>query len=97
MAVVGVGQTEISITHVASAEAVQEEISAGTADISLDDLPASGSPSLDVPSGQIAVLRLDPSNWPLSDENVRRALSTLAALRSVVERPVLLRIGDFPN
>jgi ABC-type transport system substrate-binding protein len=65
----------ISVTHLRSAEALQEEISAGSADLSLDDLPGSASPGLAVPSDAIAVLRLNPSHWPLSDENVRRALS----------------------
>jgi ABC-type transport system substrate-binding protein len=74
---------QISVTRVASADALQEEISAGTADISLDDLPASGPSSLAVPSEQLAVLRLDPSKWPLSDENVRLALS-LALDRSAL-------------
>lgn len=75
---------QISVTRVASAGALQEEIAAGTADISLDDLPASASPSLAVPSAQIAVLRLDPARWPLSDENVRRALSLALDRRALV-------------
>jgi ABC-type transport system substrate-binding protein len=65
----------ISVTHLRSAEALQEEIAAGSADLSLDDLPGSARPGLAVPSDAIAVLRLNPSHWPLSDENVRRALS----------------------
>jgi ABC-type transport system substrate-binding protein len=65
----------ISVTRLASPEALGEEIASGDADLSLDDLPGASSPSLDVPSDALAVLRLDPSKWPLSDENVRRALS----------------------
>ena len=65
----------ISITKLSSPEALGEEIAAGTADISLDDLPDSPAPSLTVPSSALAVLRLNPSNWPLSDEDVRSALS----------------------
>jgi len=65
----------ISVTRLRSPEALQEEIASGDADLSLDDLPESSTPSLAVPSDAIAVLRLSPANWPLSDENVRRALS----------------------
>ena len=65
----------ISITHLPSAQALQEDIASGAADLSLDDLPGASSPALAVPSDALAVLRLDPSHWPLSDETVRRALS----------------------
>jgi peptide/nickel transport system substrate-binding protein len=67
--------SRISVTKLASAEALQEEIASGGADLALDDLPAPTSPALAVPSDALAVLRLDPADWPLSDENVRRALS----------------------
>jgi ABC-type transport system substrate-binding protein len=65
----------ISVTHLASPDALQEEIASGGADLSLDDLPEASTPALAVPSAALAVLRLNPSNWPLSDETVRRALS----------------------
>ena len=74
----------ISVTRLASADALQAAISAGTADLSLDDLPVSeASAALAVPSSALAVLRIDPARWPLSDERVRRALS-LALDREVL-------------
>jgi ABC-type transport system substrate-binding protein len=65
----------ISVVRLSSAAALQEQIASGGADLSLDDLPEAATPALAVPSGALAVLRLNPSNWPLSDETVRRALS----------------------
>jgi ABC-type transport system substrate-binding protein len=73
----------ISITRLADAGALEESIRAGTADISLDDLPETTKPALAVPSGALAVMRMDPSRWPLTDERVRRALS-LALDRQVL-------------
>jgi peptide/nickel transport system substrate-binding protein len=65
----------ISVTRLRSVQALQEEIVSGAADLSLDDLPETGTPALAVPSDALAVLRLNPSKWPLSDESVRHALS----------------------
>ena len=65
----------ISITRLPDAEALGTAIRSGSADVSLDDVPASSSPALAVPSTALAVLRLDPSQPPLSDEHVRQALS----------------------
>ncbi len=65
----------VSITRVADAAALERSVRAGTADLSLDDVPGTTAPSLAVPSTALAVMRIDPRRWPLSDENVRRALS----------------------
>jgi ABC-type transport system substrate-binding protein len=65
----------ISIERLHDAAALESAIRGGTADLSLDDLPGVASPALETPSSALAVLRLDPGRWPLSDENVRRALS----------------------
>jgi peptide/nickel transport system substrate-binding protein len=65
----------ISITRLADAAALQSAVRSGSADLSLDDLPGTSTPALAVPSTALAVLRVDPSRWPLSDEKVRRALS----------------------
>ncbi len=73
----------ISITRLADAAALAESIRAGTADLSLDDLPATTQPALAVPSSGLEVVRVDPTHWPLSDERVRRALS-LALDRQVL-------------
>jgi peptide/nickel transport system substrate-binding protein len=65
----------ISIERLADAAALEAAIRSGDADLSLDDLPGTSSPVLATPSSALAVLRIDPARWPLSDENVRRALS----------------------
>jgi peptide/nickel transport system substrate-binding protein len=65
----------ISIERLGDAAALEAAIRGGTADLSLDDLPVTSSPALETPSSALAVLRVDPAKWPLSDENVRRALS----------------------
>jgi ABC-type transport system substrate-binding protein len=65
----------ISIERLADAAALEAAIRSGDADLSLDDLPGTSSPALATPSSALAVLRIDPARWPLSDENVRRALS----------------------
>jgi peptide/nickel transport system substrate-binding protein len=65
----------ISITRLRDATALQAAIRSGTADLSLDGVPGVSAPALAVPSTALAVLRLDSSRWPLSDANVRRALS----------------------
>ena len=65
----------ISIERLDGAGALEAAIRAGDADISLDDLPGASPPTLEIPSSALAVLRIDPSRWPLSDESVRRALS----------------------
>jgi hypothetical protein len=65
---------QISITRLADGAALQSAVRSGTADLSLDDLPGA-TPALAVPSSALAVMRIDPSRWPLSDEGVRRALS----------------------
>jgi peptide/nickel transport system substrate-binding protein len=65
----------ISITRLPDAESLARAVRSGIADVSLDDLPGSESPALAVPSTGLAVLRINPSQWPLSDESVRRALS----------------------
>jgi ABC-type transport system substrate-binding protein len=65
----------ISIERLDGAGALEAAIRAGDADISLDDLPGASSPALAIPSSALAVMRIDPTHWPLSDESVRRALS----------------------
>jgi ABC-type transport system substrate-binding protein len=65
----------ISIERLDGVGALEQAIQAGDADLSLDDLPGSSSPALVIPSSALAVMRIDPSRWPLSDESVRRALS----------------------
>jgi peptide/nickel transport system substrate-binding protein len=65
----------VAITRLPDAAALEGAVRAGDADLSLDDLPGTTPPSLGVPSAALAVLRVDPERWPLSDENVRRALS----------------------
>ena len=65
----------ISLERLGDAAELEAAIRSGAADLSLDDLPGTSSPSLAIPSSALAVLRLDPSKWPLSDEDVRRALS----------------------
>ena len=65
----------ISITRLGDANALDAAVRSGGADISLDDLPVSAKPALAVPSSALAILRVDPARWPLSDERVRRALS----------------------
>src|SRR6185437_7337072 len=57
----------ISIERLDGAGALEASIRAGDADISLDDLPGAASPALDIPSTALAVMRIDPSRWPLSD------------------------------
>ncbi|MDX6561834.1 MAG: peptide/nickel transport system substrate-binding protein [Gaiellales bacterium] len=73
----------ISITRLGDAGALQEAVRSGSADLSLDDLPVTSRPALAVPSSALAILRVDPARWPLSDERVRRALS-LALDREVL-------------
>jgi ABC-type transport system substrate-binding protein len=65
----------ISIERLGAVDELESAIRSGDADLSLDDLPGSSSPALEVPSSALAVMRVDPSHWPLSDESVRRALS----------------------
>jgi peptide/nickel transport system substrate-binding protein len=65
----------ISITRLPDAAALEAAVRSGTADLSLDDVPTASTPALAAPSTTLAILRLDPARWPLSDENVRRALS----------------------
>ena len=65
----------ISVTRLGDANALDAAVRSGSADISLDDLPVSAKPALAVPSSALAILRVDPARWPLSDERVRRALS----------------------
>jgi peptide/nickel transport system substrate-binding protein len=74
---------QISITRLADAAALQSAVLAGIADLSLDDVPGTTTPALAVPSTALAIMRIDPSRWPLSDEGVRRALS-LALDRQVL-------------
>ena len=73
----------VSITRLADPAALEAAIREGSADLSLDDLREASEPGLAVPSDELAVLRVDPSHWPLSDERVRRALS-LALDRQVL-------------
>ena len=73
----------ISITRLGDADALEAAVRSGSADLSLDDLPVSSKPALAVPSSALAILRVDPARWPLSDERVRRALS-LALDRGVL-------------
>jgi ABC-type transport system substrate-binding protein len=75
----------ISIERLGDAAALEAAIRSGDADLSLDDLPGTSSPALATPSSALAVLRIDPARWPLSDENVRRALS-LALDRQALAR-----------
>jgi ABC-type transport system substrate-binding protein len=65
----------ISITRLGNADALQQAVSTGAADLSLDDLPAGSATTLAVPSSGLDVLRVNVTRWPLSDERVRRALS----------------------
>jgi ABC-type transport system substrate-binding protein len=65
----------ISITRLGNAAALQEAVSTGSADLSLDDLPPGAASALAVPSSALTVLRVNMTRWPLSDERVRRALS----------------------
>jgi ABC-type transport system substrate-binding protein len=65
----------ISFERLGDAAELEAAIRSGTADLSLDDLPGATQPALATPSSALAVLRLDVSRWPLSDEDVRQALS----------------------
>jgi ABC-type transport system substrate-binding protein len=65
----------ISVERLDGAGALDAAIRSGAADLSLDDLPGASSPSLATPSSALAVMRVDPTKWPLSDESVRRAMS----------------------
>ena len=75
----------ISIERLADATALEAAIRSGEADLSLDDLPLASSPDLATPSSGLAVLRLNPAKWPLSDESVRRALSLALDRRALAE------------
>jgi peptide/nickel transport system substrate-binding protein len=75
----------ISIERLSGAGALEAAVRSGEADLSLDDLPGASSPALAVPSSALAVMRVDPTKWPLSDENVRRALSLALDRRSLAE------------
>jgi ABC-type transport system substrate-binding protein len=75
----------ISIERLADPTALEAAIRSGAADLSLDDLPGASSPDLATPSSALAVLRLDPAKWPLSDEDVRRALSLALDRRALAE------------
>jgi ABC-type transport system substrate-binding protein len=65
----------IEISRLSGTAALTAAIRSGTADLSLDDLPGASAPDLVVPSDELAVLRINPSSWPLSDPRVRSALS----------------------
>ena len=75
----------ISIERLADVTALEAAIRSGEADLSLDDLPLASSPDLATPSSGLAVLRLNPAKWPLSDEGVRRALSLALDRRALAE------------
>ena len=75
----------ISIERLADATALEAAIRSGEADLSLDDVPLASSPDLATPSSGLAVLRLNPAKWPLSDEGVRRALSLALDRRALAE------------
>jgi len=75
----------ISIERLGSPDALDAAIRSGDADLSLDDLPGASSPALAIPSSALAVMRVDPTKWPLSDENVRRALSLALDRRSLAQ------------
>ncbi|MDP9255419.1 MAG: ABC transporter substrate-binding protein, partial [Actinomycetota bacterium] len=75
----------ISIERLDGAGALEAAIRSGDADLSLDDLPGAPSPELAIPSSALAVMRIDPTKWPLSDESVRRALSLALDRRALAE------------
>jgi peptide/nickel transport system substrate-binding protein len=75
----------ISIERLDDPGALDPAIRSGDADLSLDDLPGTVSPALVIPSSALAVMRVDPTRWPLSDESVRRALSLSLDRRALAQ------------
>jgi peptide/nickel transport system substrate-binding protein len=75
----------ISIERLDGAGALESAVRSGDADLSLDDLPGASSPALAIPSSALAVMRVDPTKWPLSDESVRRALSLALDRRALAQ------------
>ena len=75
----------ISIERLDDAGALEAAVRSGDADLSLDDLPGASPPALAIPSSALAVMRIDPTKWPLSDESVRRALSLALDRRALAQ------------